>query len=211
LEIDEPIVVYVGRMLPRKDVRNLVRAAAIVMRRSHIPFSLLLVGGEATDPDPAKTPEIEVLQSLARELGIRDRVRFTGKRQPDELRYYYSAGDIAVTTPWYEPFGLTPLEAMACGRPVIGSNVGGIKFTVQDGQTGCLVPPRDPEALADCLQTLLEQPARREQMGQAARLRVEREFTWPTVADRTAQLYESLLTATDTRRTVRRRSTPTAA
>src|SRR5205085_10558873 len=121
-------------------------------------------------------PEIEVLQSLARELGIRDRIRFTGKRQPDELRYYYSAGDIAVTTPWYEPFGLTPLEAMACGRPVIGSNVGGIKFTVQDGQTGRLVPPRDPEALADCLQTLLEQPALREQMGQAARARVEREF-----------------------------------
>jgi len=210
LKTDEPIVVYVGRMLPRKDVRNLIRAAALVMRRSQIPFSLLLVGGEAADPDPAKTPEIEVLQSLARQLGIRDRVRFTGKRQPHELRYYYSAGDIAVTTPWYEPFGLTPLEAMACGRPVIGSAVGGIKFTVQDGRTGCLVPPRDPEALANCLQTLLEQPALRQQMGQAARARVEREFTWPMVAERTAHLYESLLTPTETRPTIRQRATTAA-
>jgi glycosyltransferase involved in cell wall biosynthesis len=134
-----------------------------------------------------------VLQDLAAELGIADRVRFTGKRQPDELRHYYCAGDVAVTTPWYEPFGLTPLEVMACGRPVIGSAVGGITYTIDHGVTGYLVPPRDPAALATRLTEVLSQPDVRERMGRAARERVERAFTWPLVARRTAALYESLL------------------
>jgi glycosyltransferase involved in cell wall biosynthesis len=152
-----------------------------------------LVGGETREPDPARTPEIGELQRLAAELGIADRVRFAGKQQQDVLRYFYSAGDVAVTTPWYEPFGLTPLEAMACGRPVIGSSVGGITYTIADGETGFLVPPRDPEALAACLQRLLAQPELRARMGRAARARVERDFTWPTVATRTAALYQTLL------------------
>ncbi|MFN8499515.1 MAG: glycosyltransferase [Anaerolineae bacterium] len=195
LDSDDLVVVYVGRMLPRKDVRNLVQAMGLLMNRSTLPVTLLLVGGETADGDPEKTPEIGVLQRMVAELGIGDRVRFVGKRQPDELRDYYSAGDVAVTTPWYEPFGLTPLEAQACGRPVIGSAVGGITFTIRDGRTGFLVPPRAPEALADRLEYLLAQPDLMRQMGQAARERVERDFTWATVAQRTAALYGSLLAA----------------
>lgn len=193
---NEPVVVYVGRMLPRKDVRNAVRALAELKRRpgagEPLPL-LLLVGGETREPDETATPEIGALRRLADDLGVADRVRFLGRRQPDELRWCYAAGDIAVTTPWYEPFGLTPLEAMACGRPVVGSAVGGIAFTVADGETGLLVPPRDPAALADALRRLLADPARRERMGRAARDRVEASFTWRTVGERTAALYESLL------------------
>jgi glycosyltransferase involved in cell wall biosynthesis len=135
------------------------------------------------------------LKQLATALGVSEQVYFVGKRQQDTLRYYYSAGDVAVTTPWYEPFGLTPLEAMACGRPVIGSAVGGIPYTVVDGETGLLVPPRNPEKLAERLYQLLTQPALCERLGQAARLRVEQEFTWPIVAMHTASLYETLLAA----------------
>jgi D-inositol-3-phosphate glycosyltransferase len=120
-------------------------------------------------------------------------VRFIGKRQADELRYYYSAGDVVVTTPWYEPFGLTPLEAMACGRPVIGSAVGGLTFTIAEGETGFLVPPRNPDSLAERLQLLLNQPEMITRMGKAARKRIEREFTWSIVAMRTAALYDSVL------------------
>lgn len=204
-----PVVAYVGRMLPRKDVRNLVRAMALLIHGqagltrsvgaplgaggAALPVRLLLVGGETDTPDPRATPEIGALQELAAELGIADRVIFTGRRGPDQLRDYYSAADLAVTTPWYEPFGLTPLEAQACGVPVIGSAVGGITFTVEEGVTGHLVPPRDPQALAARLAELLSQPERRAEMGRAARERVEREFTWPVVAHRTAQLYQSLL------------------
>ena len=190
---DELVIAYIGRMLPRKDPRNIVRAVARLVHEQRLPVRLLLVGGETREPDPATTPEIGELQRLAAELGVSNQLRFTGKRQPDELRWYYSAADVAVTTPWYEPFGLTPLEAMACGTPVIGSAVGGITFTVADGETGYLVPPRDPAALAERLGHLLRRPGLRDRMGRAARARVEREFTWPTVARRTAAVYEALL------------------
>ncbi len=201
---DGPVVVYVGRMLPRKDVRNVVRAFALLSRRydDGAPATgphaqggaplLLLVGGETAEPDPVATPEIGELRRLAAESGVADRVRFAGKRQPDTLRDYYSAGDIAVTTPWYEPFGLTPLEAMACGVPVVGSAVGGLTYTIAAGETGLLVPPRDPESLAAALRGLLDGPDARRRMGHAARARVEQLFTWPVVARRTAALYEEL-------------------
>ncbi len=198
----EFVVVYVGRMLPRKDVRNVVRAVAelVCICKERSPdqaekIRLLLVGGETPEPDPVATPEIGELQRLVAELEITEHVRFVGKRQQDTLRYYYSAGDVAVTTPWYEPFGLTPLEGMACGRPVIGSAVGGITYTLADEETGFLVPPRDPQALAQQLYQLFQEPETRQRMGQTARKRVEQEFTWSTVAQRTAALYEEVLSA----------------
>jgi D-inositol-3-phosphate glycosyltransferase len=200
LDINGKVIVYVGRMLPRKDIRNIIRALAILMQKNEssvksptMSLTLMVVGGESLEPDPIATPEIGELQKLAAELGVIERVRLIGKRQPEELRDYYCAGDVAVTTPWYEPFGLTPLEAMACGRPVIGSAVGGITFTIKDGETGFLVPPRDPETLAARLQQLLSQPGLSTQMGLAARKRVEREFTWSITAMRTGALYETLL------------------
>lgn len=216
LPVDGFVVVYVGRMLPRKDIRNVVRGFALLVARTRAAalaesetsttrpdpgagrasgLRLLLVGGESDSPDPFDTPEIGVLQTLANELGVGERLHFTGKRQPEELRNYYSAADVVVTTPWYEPFGLTPLEAMACGRPVIGSAVGGLTYTILDGVTGFLVPPRDPHALAARLQQLLLQPELRIVMGQAARQRVEQKFTWGISARRIAGLYESLLAA----------------
>jgi D-inositol-3-phosphate glycosyltransferase len=198
IDPDDLVLVYVGRMLPRKDIRNVLRAFALLVERwgeGQPPqgLKLLLVGGETTEPDPSATPEIGELQRLGADLGIAEHVRFTGQRQPETLRNYYGAGDVVVTTPWYEPFGLTPLEGMACGRPVVGSAVGGIPFTVDDGVTGRLVPPRDPHALARCLEDLLLDAPGRERMGAAARARVERRFTWSVTADRTASLLRTLL------------------
>lgn len=193
LDPHAPLVVYVGRMLPRKDIRNIVRAVAILARQTDLPVRLLLVGGETAEPDPVATPEIGEVRRLAAELGIAERVICTGRRQPEELHRYYGAGDVAATTPWYEPFGLTPLEGMACGVPVIGSAVGGIAYTIADGVTGFLVPPRDPEVLAACLHLLLTDPALRERMGRAARDRVTHEFTWGTVVERTNRLYAEVL------------------
>lgn len=200
LEQEGNVIVYVGRMLPRKDIRNIVRALALLLQRgdseagsSLTPITLIVVGGETVEPNPVATPEIGELQRLATELGVLEHVRFIGKRPASELRYYYSAGDVAVTTPWYEPFGLTPLEAMACGRPVIGSAVGGLTFTIKDGEAGLLVPPRDPDALAHSLEYLLSHPEECTQMGMVARKRVEHEFTWSIVAMRTDALYQALL------------------
>ena len=200
LPSDGPVVAYIGRMLPRKDPRNIVRAVALLANDPGFTagreITLLCVGGETTDPDPVATPEIAQLQQLAADLGIGHHMRIVGKRQPDELSDYYCAADVVVTTPWYEPFGLTPLEAQACGRPVIGSAVGGITFTIADGVTGYLVPPRDPAAVARRLRDLLTQPDLRERMGRAARARVEREFTWETVGARTNDLYRTVIAST---------------
>lgn len=196
LDVHAPLLVYVGRVLPRKDVRNIVRALALLApptTGSQYPPRLIIVGGESAEPDPAVTPELGELHRLAKELGVEHLVELVGHRQPDTLHLYYSAADIVVTTPWYEPFGLTPLEAMACGAPVVGSSVGGIPFTVQHGVTGLLVPPRTPDTLSDALQHLLSKPGLRRRMGLAARARAEREFTWPTVAARVEHLYRTIL------------------
>ncbi len=195
LDPNEWVVVYVGRMLPRKGIDNLVTAFAQLSHRSSVPMRLLIVGGETVDGDLMKTPEIRRLAATASLHKVRNKVIFTGKRSQDQLKLYYSAADVAVTTPWYEPFGLTPLEAMACGTPVIGSDVGGIKFTVADGETGFLVPARDPGALAKRMERLMVDRSLARRMGREARARVERLFTWQKVGERTAELYESMLRA----------------
>jgi D-inositol-3-phosphate glycosyltransferase len=189
----EPVILQLGRMVPRKGVDNVVLALGVLRRQFDRSARLLIVGGETDDPDPASTPEIARLQTLASEQGITDLVTFTGRRGRDMLRYYYSAADVFVTTPWYEPFGITPLEAMACGTPVIGASVGGIKHTVRDQKTGFLVAPNDPEALAEKLALLLSNDDLRSRMGQRARQHVLKQYTWEQVARQTADLYEEIV------------------
>ena len=198
LDPDAEFIVYVGRVIPRKDIRNIVRAlphlnAAREARGNQARPLLLIVGGETTEPSVAATPEIGVLQALARDMGVADQLRFVGRRQPADLFRWYSAADVAVTTPWYEPFGLTPLEAMACGTPVIGAAVGGIAFTIADGETGFLVPPRYPRALAARLDLLLDNPPLRQRLGSAGVARVVQFFSWPRVGAETAALYDRVL------------------
>jgi D-inositol-3-phosphate glycosyltransferase len=190
------VLVYVGRLLPRKDIRTIIRALALLRTRLSQPVVLLVVGGETADANPAHTSEVAVLTQLAEQLGVGKQVIFVGHRSQEQLPFYYGASDVVVTTPWYEPFGLTVLEGMACGRPVIGSQVGGLAFTILDGQTGFLVPPQEPEALAQRLAFLLQKPELRDQLGQAARRRVEQEFTWALTARRFAALYQQLLVHT---------------
>ncbi|HEY9880583.1 MAG TPA: glycosyltransferase [Leptolyngbyaceae cyanobacterium] len=190
---EERIVLQLGRMVPRKGVDNALRGVAALNQQYDLPTHLLVVGGESPDPNPVLTPEIGRLQDLAKTLDMSDRTTFVGQRGRDVLKYYYSAADIFVTTPWYEPFGITPLESMACGTPVIGSNVGGIKFTVQDGETGYLISSNEPEALADRLAFLYRNPAMLNLFGRQAIRQVASQFTWPKVTSAIAALYEDVL------------------
>ncbi len=192
----EQVIGYVGRLVPRKGIDTLLEAFAQCLERpSSRPLRLMVVGGECRDPHQDPSPELARLRRLAEELGVAEKVWFVGKRQPDELALYYGAADVMVSIPWYEPFGLTPLEAQACGRPFIGSAVGGITYTVEDGATGLLVPPKDPVAVRKKLALLLEDEDLRRRLSRAGRRRVEREFTWARVAERTASLYEALTPA----------------
>jgi len=159
---------------------------------------LLIVGGESDDPDPEKTPEIGRLSEIARKLGVKRKVTFVGRRGRDTLKYYYSAADVFVTVPWYEPYGMTPLEAMACGTPVIGSNVGGVKYSVVEGKTGYLVPPKDPAALADKLHELFTNRKLSNYFQHNALHRVSTNFTWSKIANSVSNLYEKVITDYET-------------
>ena len=191
----EHIVLQVGRMVPRKGVDNVVRGFAHALNIYGTQARLVIVGGESDEPDPIITPEIGRLQGIAAELGVSDHVTFVGRRGREALKYYYSAADIFVTTPWYEPFGVTPLEAMGCGTPVIGANVGGIKFTVRDNETGYLVPPNDPEALGERIAYMYDHPKVMAVLRKQAIRRANDLFTWAKVTGATAKLYEDVLTA----------------
>jgi phosphoheptose isomerase len=192
LDPNESIVLQLGRVVPRKGIDNVIRAMAHVKKTS-TPARLLVVGGETDDPNPENEPEIRRLRELAQEEDVSELVTFTGRRQREVLKYYYAAADIFVTTPWYEPFGITPLESMACGTPVIGSEVGGIKFTVEDGKSGFLVPPNDPDALAMKIYELLHDQQLRQRMREYSIRRVNSIFTWSKITERIAGLYEEVL------------------
>jgi D-inositol-3-phosphate glycosyltransferase len=190
---DSFVVLQLGRLVARKGVDNAIRAIEELKRRYGIEAQLHIVGGETVQPDPVATPEIGRLSRLAQELGVSQQVQFAGRRDRHEISRYYSAADVFVTTPWYEPFGITPLEAMACGVPVIASAVGGLRTTVIDGRTGYLVPPKEPAALADRLALLQSNPAMGRILGKAGRRRAARLFTWSHVASGLMNVYASCI------------------
>lgn len=176
-------------MVPRKGIDNVVRAIGLCNGKQSDAAHLYVVGGNSDEANEIATPEIGRLRGIAQECGVTDRVHFLGRRSRSRLRLYYNAADVFVTTPWYEPFGITPLEAMACSTPVIGADVGGIRYSVADGQTGLLVPPKDPVALANALILLKSSPDLARTMGEAGLARAREMFTWDGVADALANIY----------------------
>lgn len=186
----------VGRIVPRKGTDLVISALAELEERGINDIELLVVGGpDASGAGLLSDPEIARLSEVACALGVGDRVRFLGRIPQEQLPAILRCLDAVVCTPWYEPFGIVPLEAMSCGVPVIAAAVGGLRDTVVDGVTGVHVPPRDPTAIADALEALLPDRARRHDMGRAGRVRVEELFTWDDVAARTAAVYRQVLAA----------------
>ena len=178
------VVLYVGRIEPLKGLDILMGAMACIEDISDI--SLVVVGGS-----PGADDEMGRLRALSRELGIADRVIFTGAVSHAELPQYYNAADVFVLPSHYESFGLVALEAMACGTPVVASRVGGLTSFISDGLTGYLIPWRCPEPFARRIETLLSNPILRNTMGQAARSRAIG-MSWGRAADRTMNVYESV-------------------
>lgn len=190
LNPDDIILLQLGRIVPRKGVDNVIRALG---KLKHIPkIKLLVVGGADEIPDFENDPEFKRLRQIAREELVLDSVTFTGRKNRDELKFYYCAADFFISTPWYEPFGITPLEAMACGTPVIGANVGGIKYSVKHNHTGFLVPPHDPQALAEAIEKGLSDPLLYQNLCKKALKRVNEMFTWECVAKKADALYQML-------------------
>jgi D-inositol-3-phosphate glycosyltransferase len=186
--LTEKIILQLGRMVQRKGVDNVIRSLTHLMRNG-CDCKLVIVGGETYADYFETDPEIQRLKDIATSEGVVDNIIFAGRKNREELKFYYSAADIFITTPWYEPFGITPLEAMACGVPVIGSNVGGIKYSVADGKTGFLVPPKDPVALAEKIAVLLNDSELLEAMKINALRRVNTMFTWRNVCYQLRDVY----------------------
>jgi len=185
-------VLQLGRMVPRKGVDNVIMALGLLRREHGVDARLCVVGGNTVEPCEIATPELARLRGIAREHGVLEQVRFEGRRGRDQLRRYYCAADVFATTPWYEPFGITPVEAMACARPVIGADTGGIRYTVEDGKTGFLVPPKDPAALASSLAMLARDRRLARSMGRAGARRARRWFTWERVSRELLQVFGRL-------------------
>jgi D-inositol-3-phosphate glycosyltransferase len=192
LPLKEHIILQLGRMVPRKGVDNVIRALG-KLKGTNKPVRLVIVGGECEELIEDTCPEYARLMNIAREYNIEASVTFAGRKNRDQLKFYYNAADVFITTPWYEPFGITPLEAMACGTPVIGSNVGGIKYSVAEGETGLLVPAEDPEALAEKIAQLVNNEDELKRMSRNSIKRVNTYFTWARVAQQVEALYKNLM------------------
>jgi len=192
---DTQILLYVGRIEPLKGIDILIEALAKLRERGSLeqaPICLLVIGGDP-DLDPTTADgEIARLLALCRGHGLQDLVTFLGRRSQDSLPYYYSAAIAVVVPSHYESFGMVALEAMACGTPVVASEVGGLAFLVQDGVTGFTVPVDEPEALAERLEALIGDTRLRRRLGEQAAA-FARRYSWEVVARRLLDLYEETL------------------
>lgn len=183
-----PRLLVIGRLVERKGIGNVIEAL------EQLPgVDLVIAGGPAAERLDSD-PEVQRLRSVARAHGVSDRVQFVGSVGREQVPALMSSADLVVAVPWYEPFGIVPVEAMACGRPVVGSAVGGLLDTVVPGLTGELVPPRRPDLLAPVIRSLLDDPDRRAEYGRAGRERAVAKYQWSRVAERTAALYAALAT-----------------
>lgn len=182
-------VLTVSRLVPRKGVDDAIRAVAAV------PGTELLIAGGPAAGRLAEDPEVARLRALARALGADDRVRFLGAVPRAEVPDLMRSAHALLALPWYEPFGITPIEAAACGIPVIATAVGGMTDTVVHEVTGLHVPPRDAVAAARALRRLRDDEVLRTRLGRDAAARASRRYGWDRVAELTEATYHRAMGA----------------
>jgi D-inositol-3-phosphate glycosyltransferase len=187
----EKIVLYVGRFDERKGIETLVRAFALLKEQNLKNLKLIIVGGSSANmPDGDERKRIE---HIINELGLEESTVFAGRIGHDILPLYYTAADVCVIPSHYEPFGLVAIEAMACGVPVVASNVGGLKFTIIPEETGLLVEPKDVEAFASSIHRILLDELWVRKMRKQASASVNHSFSWMGVAIQLSELYRHVL------------------
>jgi D-inositol-3-phosphate glycosyltransferase len=189
------MLLFVGRIEPLKGLDVLIEAISIMHQNEVLkenPFCLTIIGGEGEESTEDENIEISRIKALSEKYGLRDLVTFLGKKNQDSLPYYYSAAEAVVVPSQYESFGMVALEAMACGTPVVASQIGGLAYLVQDGVTGFTVPVDDPLELANRLTSLITDPGLRDRMGKQA-VQVAQDYAWDKIASKLLVVYEELL------------------
>ncbi len=176
-------IVVVSRLVERKGIGNVIAALA------QVPDTELVVAGGGDAGSLRDDPEAARLRRLSADCGVADRVELRGRIERPDVPPLLRSADVVVCAPWYEPFGLVALEAMACGVPVVTTAVGGLVDTVIHGVTGVHVPARDVDALAAAIGGLLADPARRRSLGRAGAARARARYDWHAIARETARSY----------------------
>ncbi|MCU1511251.1 MAG: glycosyl transferase [Arthrobacter sp.] len=193
-------ILSVGRLVPRKGV-DLVIEALPALRDAGFDVELLIVGGGGDAAAVAGDAEARRLLDVATALGVHERVAFRGQVPRGAMPAIFRSADAVVCTPWYEPFGIVPLEAMACGVPVVAAAVGGLRDTVVDQWTGLHVPPKDPAAITAALAALLADPGLRRALGAGGEARARARYSWARVAAETERAYlQTMAASADARR-----------
>ena len=195
IPLDNNMVLFVGRIEPLKGVDTLLHAMQYLKESGEMPREIYMsvIGGDPGKPRETRHAELEKLMALRDELGLSDLVAFLGRRDQETLHRYYAAADVVVMPSHYESFGMVALEAMACGTPVIATDVGGLSQLVRDGETGFLVPGMDLVALAESLGKVLSDKKLRERLGKQASEYAEA-YAWPGIAGQVIDLYKNILT-----------------
>ncbi len=191
LNPDRHVLLFVGRIEPLKAVDTILEALHVLReRRSSLLKRLhfMIVGG---DPESRRDRELQRLQDLSRRLGINPIVSFVGAKEQAHLPVYYSAATAVIVPSDYESFGMVALEAMACGTPVIASQVGGLQFLVRDRETGFHVPAREPISLTEAIIALVSDPAKSASMGASA-ARAAQDYAWSAIAERLIELFKTV-------------------
>jgi D-inositol-3-phosphate glycosyltransferase len=190
LRPENRMVLFVGRIEPLKGIDTLIQAMSrLDLKRGSGPVHLAIIGGDVSVDYEEMSEEMKRLQSMCDELCMGGMVVFMGKRGQDTLPFYYSAAEVLVMPSLYESFGMVALEAMACGTPVIASDVGGLGYLVQDGITGFTIPDSDPQVLCDKLALLLRDNELRMQLGARA-AEYATEYAWSKIASQIVDVYK---------------------
>lgn len=195
---DRFLLTFVGRLETRKGVDTLLKAMGMLLTGGpDLPLHAVIVGGPPKDAG-AEMPEQEArqhrqFQEIIDQYGMADRVTFTGGLPQNVLYNYYSASDVTVVPSYYEPFGMTAVEALACGSSVIASRVGGLKTTVKEGHVGLQFEPRNAQDLADKIAYLVQNPQVNTRLRGNARPYAESNYGWRAVARRVAATYREVL------------------
>jgi D-inositol-3-phosphate glycosyltransferase len=186
------MALFVGRIEPLKGIDTLMKAVSLLgMHDAKNPFYVVIIGGDPNVAPEEMTEEMSRLQRLCDELCLGQMALFWGKRAQDTLPYYYSAAEVLLVPSHYESFGMVALEAMACGTPVIASQVGGLAYLVKDGETGYHVPFDSPEVLSEKLGALLCNFELGEKMGEQAAI-YAKEYAWEKIAAKIIEVYEDV-------------------
>jgi D-inositol-3-phosphate glycosyltransferase len=189
-----PTLLAAGRLVERKGVDTILRALP------EIPGVALTIAGGPPRPQLRGDPEYRRLAAIASEVNVADRVTFLGRVPHDEMPAVMRGADLVISVPWYEPFGMVPVEAMACGVPVVVSAVGGHTDSVVESVTGTLVPPKQPRLLARRVRELLDAPATLRRFGRAGAARVRAHYSWERIAHEHLAVYARACRARERRR-----------